>query len=52
MKNGCGHDTDAYYDIYRFNLTLGNIYKSPLRNPQTVLDLGTGTGIWAMDMAE
>lgn len=37
---------------YRFNLTLGNIYRAPLTDPQSVLDLGTGTGIWAIDMAE
>lgn len=22
------------------------------KNPQRILDIGTGTGIWAMDMAE
>ncbi|GAD96964.1 UMTA methyltransferase family protein [Paecilomyces variotii No. 5] len=36
-----------------FMLTLhGDLYKSPLKNPQTVMDLGTGTGIWAIDMAD
>ncbi|KAJ9191445.1 hypothetical protein DTO166G4_7755 [Paecilomyces variotii] len=36
-----------------FTLTLhGDLYKSPLKNPQSVLDLGTGTGIWAIDMAD
>jgi ubiquinone/menaquinone biosynthesis C-methylase UbiE len=24
------------------------LYLAPLENPQKVLDLGTGTGIWAM----
>lgn len=27
-------------------------YLSPLVNPRTVLDLGTGTGIWAVEVAE
>lgn len=41
------------YEISRFTLTLhGDLYKSPVKNPQSVLDLGTGTGIWAIDMAE
>lgn len=30
----------------------GELYKAPGKNPQNVLDLGTGTGIWAIDMAE
>ncbi|KAI9739331.1 MAG: hypothetical protein M1834_007544 [Cirrosporium novae-zelandiae] len=30
----------------------GELYLSPLYNPKTVLDLGTGTGIWAIDMAD
>lgn len=31
----------------------GELYNAPIgSNPQNILDLGTGTGIWAMDMAE
>lgn len=32
----------------------GDLYKAPLRKSEThrVLDLGTGTGIWAIDYAE
>ncbi|KAJ5736383.1 uncharacterized protein N7483_001508 [Penicillium malachiteum] len=30
----------------------GELYKAPVKNPQKVLDLETGTGIWAMDMAD
>jgi SAM-dependent methyltransferase len=28
------------------------LYLAPINNPQRVLDLGTGTGIWAIDFAE
>lgn len=34
------------------NLLLGRLHLSPLENPLEVLDLGTGTGIWAIDMAD
>ncbi|OJJ48317.1 hypothetical protein ASPZODRAFT_158062 [Penicilliopsis zonata CBS 506.65] len=30
----------------------GNLYLAPIRDPKSVLDLGTGTGIWAIDMAD
>lgn len=34
-------------------LLKGELYNAPITlEPQNVLDLGTGTGIWAMDMAE
>lgn len=36
-----------------FQLILGGeLYKSPISNPQFVLDIGTGTGIWALDFAD
>lgn len=31
-------------------LQLGALHLSPLSNPQQILDVGTGTGIWAIDM--
>ncbi|KAL1983168.1 hypothetical protein VTN96DRAFT_418 [Rasamsonia emersonii] len=42
---------DLSYHIY--NLCLGGeLHRAPLKNPQKVLDLGTGTGIWAIDFAD
>jgi SAM-dependent methyltransferase len=37
-----------------FNLILdGRLYLAPIgENPQRVLDVGTGTGIWAIDFAD
>lgn len=35
------------------HLTYGNkLYFAPLEDPQNALDVGTGTGIWAIDFAE
>ncbi|TQN71103.1 Secondary metabolism regulator laeA [Colletotrichum shisoi] len=30
----------------------GALHNAPLENPQSVLDIGTGTGIWAIDMGD
>lgn len=30
----------------------GKLHNAPLKNPQRILDLGTGTGIWAIEMGE
>ncbi|KAB5543128.1 S-adenosyl-L-methionine-dependent methyltransferase [Coniochaeta sp. 2T2.1] len=34
------------------NLCNGRLHYAPLENPQTILDIGTGTGIWAIDMGD
>lgn len=42
---------DLYHHLF-LQLLGGKLYTAPLKNPQTVLDVGTGTGIWAIDFAE
>ena len=42
---------DLYHHV--FGLLLGGkLYTAPLDHPQRVLDVGTGTGLWAIDFAE
>jgi len=42
---------DIHYHSLR--LTLENKhFIAPIKNPPSVLDIGTGTGIWAMDVAD
>lgn len=33
-------------------LMKGELFLAPVQKPQRILDLGTGTGIWAIDIAE
>jgi SAM-dependent methyltransferase len=43
---------DLLHHIFKLMLG-GNLYIAPLPpNPQRILDFGTGTGIWALDMAD
>uniref|UniRef100_A0A364KKN3 Methyltransferase domain-containing protein n=1 Tax=Talaromyces amestolkiae TaxID=1196081 RepID=A0A364KKN3_TALAM len=42
---------DLAHHIYLM-LTGGKLHLSPISQPQRVLDLGTGTGIWAIDFAD
>lgn len=39
------------HHIYRM-LLKGELCRAPIKNPARVLDIGTGTGIWAIDFAE
>ena len=42
---------DLYHHIFLLLLG-GKLYTAPLDCPQVVLDVGTGTGLWAIDFAE
>lgn len=42
---------DLYHHMFLLILG-GKLHTAPLENPQKVLDVGTGTGIWAIDFAE
>jgi ubiquinone/menaquinone biosynthesis C-methylase UbiE len=43
---------DMHHEIF-LTLMDGALYKAPLGpNPQRILDVGTGTGIWAIDVAD
>lgn len=42
---------DIFHHIFLLMLG-GNLHTAPLESPKRILDVGTGTGIWAMDMAD
>ncbi|KAI5844900.1 S-adenosyl-L-methionine-dependent methyltransferase [Tricharina praecox] len=42
---------DLHHEIL-IRLFDGRLHKAPLDHPQRILDVGTGTGIWAIDMAD
>jgi methylase of polypeptide subunit release factors len=43
---------DLYHEIM-LQLLKGQLHNAPItRNPHRILDVGTGTGIWAIDMAD
>lgn len=46
--------TSVCHSHHVYTLVLhGDLYKAPIGdNPGSILDIGTGTGIWAIDMAE
>jgi ubiquinone/menaquinone biosynthesis C-methylase UbiE len=43
---------DIHHEVM-LQLLKGELHKAPIAsNPQRILDVGTGTGIWAIDMAD
>lgn len=41
------------FEHHIFSLLLeGELHLAPLKSPQNILDLGTGTGIWAVEIAD
>ncbi|KAK2808344.1 hypothetical protein FQN50_004729 [Emmonsiellopsis sp. PD_5] len=42
---------DLAHHMYLITLD-GQLHLAPLANPQEILDVGTGTGIWSIDMAD
>jgi cyclopropane fatty-acyl-phospholipid synthase-like methyltransferase len=42
---------DMHHEIMLLVLD-GALHKAPLHEPHNILDVGTGTGIWAIDMAD
>jgi Methylase involved in ubiquinone/menaquinone biosynthesis len=47
-------ENDRLDIVHELCLTLlhRKLYLAPIKNPQRVIDLGTGTGIWAIDFAD
>ncbi|KAF8250003.1 S-adenosyl-L-methionine-dependent methyltransferase [Wilcoxina mikolae CBS 423.85] len=42
---------DMHHEIF-LQILKGKLHTAPLKDPQRVLDIGTGTGIWAIDFAD
>jgi methylase of polypeptide subunit release factors len=42
---------DVHHAIFTLLLN-GRLHMAPLVEPRRILDIGTGTGIWAIDMAD
>lgn len=41
---------DLHHEI--FLQLVEDLHKAPIKDPKRILDIGTGTGIWAVDMAD
>lgn len=49
------NSTDRYLDLQHFMCTTtleGKLHLAPVTKANRVLDVGTGTGIWAIDYAD
>jgi methylase of polypeptide subunit release factors len=43
---------DLHHEIF-LRMLSGRLHDAPIgKQPQRILDIGTGTGIWAIDMAD
>ncbi|KAF8427671.1 S-adenosyl-L-methionine-dependent methyltransferase [Tirmania nivea] len=42
---------DIFHHVYALALD-GELFLAPIAEPERILDLGTGTGLWVMEMAE
>ncbi|KAF8247741.1 S-adenosyl-L-methionine-dependent methyltransferase [Wilcoxina mikolae CBS 423.85] len=42
---------DVHHEIFLL-LTNGKLHLAPISSPERILDVGTGTGIWAIEMAD
>jgi 2-polyprenyl-3-methyl-5-hydroxy-6-metoxy-1,4-benzoquinol methylase len=42
---------DLHHEMF-LKLLDGRLHLAPIKNPHRILDVGTGTGIWAIDMAD
>jgi 2-polyprenyl-3-methyl-5-hydroxy-6-metoxy-1,4-benzoquinol methylase len=42
---------DLSHQVWHLSLK-GELYFAPMKNPRAILDLGTGTGIWVLDVAD
>ncbi|RDW58231.1 S-adenosyl-L-methionine-dependent methyltransferase-10 [Coleophoma cylindrospora] len=42
---------DLHHHVFQLS-SGGKLFRAPLKDPKRVLDIGTGTGIWAIDFAD
>jgi SAM-dependent methyltransferase len=42
---------DLHHEVF-LGLLEGELLKAPIKDPHRILDVGTGTGIWAIDIAD
>lgn len=45
------HSLDLHHEVFRLAWN-DHLHEAPINGPHRILDVGTGTGIWAVDMAE